>query len=51
MGNTFFGQDFVFTFKHSFVNTHMPGGVKEPTACGNKHLMLTLHLDFMDSHE
>lgn len=32
MDDAFFGQDFIFTFKHSFINTQMPGGVKEPTA-------------------
>lgn len=40
MDNTFLGQDFVFTFKHSFINTQVPRGVKEPTFCGNKHIML-----------
>lgn len=37
VGHTFFDQGFILTFEHSFVNAHVPGGMEEPAACGNKH--------------
>lgn len=41
MGHAFLGQDFVFTFKHPFVNAQVPGRVQEPPTRG-EHLGLTL---------
>lgn len=48
--HTFFGQNFILAFKHSRVDAHVPRGVKEPAACGNRDPTLTFKSSLRSLH-